>query len=56
MPGFNTKIADGAPGVLDCSYSEEWSDFREVFKSNAEQGFPHSEELHLGLLRYLKIS
>ena len=39
------KIADGSPGILDCSYSEDWNDFRETFRENAAQGFPHSEDV-----------
>ena len=25
--GESNKIAEGAPGILDCSYSEEWNEF-----------------------------
>ncbi|CAK9030903.1 Transmembrane protein 144 homolog A (Transmembrane protein 144 homolog 1), partial [Durusdinium trenchii] len=39
------KVADGAPGVLDCTWSPAWSEFRDTFRANAEQGFPHSEEV-----------
>eukprot|EP00913_Durusdinium_trenchii_P029784 g27910.t1 len=38
------KVADGAPGVLDCTWSPAWSEFRDTFRANAEQGFPHSED------------
>ena len=43
--GVASKVADGAPGILDCSYSEDWNDFREIFRENAAQGFPHSEDV-----------
>ena len=31
-------------GVLDCTWSPAWSEFRDTFRANAEQGFPHSED------------
>eukprot|EP00435_Cladocopium_sp_Y103_P056605 s892_g19.t1 len=43
--GAAKKVADGSPGILDCSYSEDWNDFRETFRENAAQGFPHSEDV-----------
>ncbi|CAE7657193.1 unnamed protein product, partial [Symbiodinium microadriaticum] len=34
---------DGTPSILDCSYSEEWNDFRRTFSANAASGFPYDD-------------
>eukprot|EP00439_Symbiodinium_sp_Y106_P071685 s80_g12.t3 len=42
-PVSGVQRGDGTPSILDCSYSEEWNDFRRTFSANAASGFPYDD-------------
>eukprot|EP00927_Polykrikos_kofoidii_P081678 TRINITY_DN7932_c0_g2_i1.p1 TRINITY_DN7932_c0_g2~~TRINITY_DN7932_c0_g2_i1.p1 ORF type:complete len:677 (+),score=95.96 TRINITY_DN7932_c0_g2_i1:39-2033(+) len=41
--GVETPLV--APGILDCTYNNEWNRFREAFQENAKNGFQFENEL-----------